>query len=64
MASKMPSNASLWPASIAEDEAVVVEVVAGVHADAGRELAAHGDFEICVEQGDLDAVDLWRRWRG
>ena len=42
----------------AEDEAVVVEVVAGVHADAGRQLRAHGDFEIGVEEGDLDAVDF------
>ena len=44
--------------TVAEDEAVVVEVVAGVHADVGGELGAHGDFEVGVEEGDFDAVDF------
>ena len=36
----------------------VVEVVAGVHAHARRQPAAHGDLLLLVEQRDLDAVHL------
>jgi hypothetical protein len=49
---------------VAQDQAVVVEVVAGIHADSGRKLAAHGDFEIGIEQRDLDAVDPSTDLRG
>ena len=40
------------------DQLGVVEVVAGVEADALRQPAADGDLALRVEQRDLDAVDL------
>ena len=64
MASKMPNNASLWRLASPRIEAVVVEVVAGVHADVGWELRAHEDFEIRVEEGNLDAADFGSVGRG
>ena len=45
---------------VAEDQFGEIEVVAGIHPHAGRQLAPHGDFPVGVEQGDLDAVDLVR----
>ena len=64
MASKMPRRASLWPCIVAKDELVVVEVVAGVHADVCGEALAHFDFEVGAEERDFDAVDLCVRTRG
>ena len=46
--------------AVAGDQLGVVEVVAGVHAHAGGQAPAHGDFLVLVEQRDLDAVDLVR----
>ncbi len=43
---------------VAGDELRVVEVVAGVHADAARQAPAHRDLLAGVEERDLDAVDL------
>ena len=43
---------------VAGDQLGVVEVVAGIHAHALGELAAHDDLLVLVEQRDLDAVDL------
>ena len=43
---------------VAGDQLGVVEVVAGVHAHALGQAAAHGDLLVLVEQRDLDAVDL------
>ncbi len=46
--------------TVTGDQLGVVEVVAGVHAHAGGQVAAHGDFLVLVKQRDLDAVDLVR----
>ncbi len=43
---------------IAGDQLGVVEVVAGIHAHALWQAAAHGDFFVLGQQRDLDAVDL------
>ena len=43
---------------VARDQLGVVEVVAGVHAHALRQAAAHRDLLVLVEQRNLDAVDL------
>ena len=62
----MPSRASLWrwfvrgADAVAGDQLRVVEVVAGVHAHAFGQAAAHRDLLVLVEQRDLDAVDLAR----
>ena len=42
---------------VAKDELGIVEVVAGVHAHRGRQLAAQPHLALRVEQGHLDAVD-------
>ena len=44
---------------VAEDEAIIVEVVARIHPHARREFSPHGDFQFCVEQGNLDAIDFF-----
>ena len=43
---------------VAGDQLGVVEVVAGVHAHALRQAAAHGDLLLLRQERDLDAVDL------
>jgi hypothetical protein len=58
MASKMPSSASLWALAVAQDQLVVVEVVAGVHADARGQPPPQVELALAVEQRELDAVDL------
>ena len=42
----------------APDQLGVVEVVAGVEADAGRQPTAQRDLVAGVQEGQLDAVDL------
>jgi hypothetical protein len=42
----------------APDEAGVIEVVAGVEPDAGRQPPPQGYLAAGVEDGQLDAVDL------
>jgi hypothetical protein len=44
--------------AVAGNEFGVVEIVAGVHANARWQPAAHRNFLVLVEQGDLDAVHL------
>jgi hypothetical protein len=44
--------------AVAGDQLGVVEVVAGVHANAGGQAPPHRDLLVLVEQRDLDAVDL------
>ncbi len=46
--------------AVAGDQLGVVEVVAGVHANAFGKAAPHRDLLVLVEQRDLDAVDLAR----
>ncbi len=46
------------PRVVAQDQPVVVEVVAGVHAHAGGQPSAHMDLLLGVEKRDLYAVDL------
>ena len=43
---------------VAQNEALVIEVVPGVHAHTAREPAAQRDLALRIEQGDLDPVDL------
>ena len=63
MASKMPSRAWEKPSCVAGDQRRIVEIVAGIHAHARRQAAAHGDLLAVVEQRNLDAVDLLRMGR-
>ena len=46
--------------AVAGDQLGVVEVVAGVHANAFGQAPPHRDLLVLVEQRDLDAVDLAR----
>ena len=43
---------------ITRDQVGIVEVIAGVHLDAGGKPPSHDDFLVIVEQRNLDAVDL------
>ena len=43
---------------VAGDQLGIVEVVAGIHAHAVRQAAAHGDLLLLRQERDLDAVDL------
>ncbi len=60
MAAKMPSRASEWWRAVAVDQFRVVEVVAGVEADAFGQGRTQGHLVAGVQQGNLDAVHLVR----
>ncbi len=47
------------PLGVAQNQTVVVEVVAGIHTDTGGKMTAHVDFELRIEQRDFYAVDFF-----
>ena len=43
---------------VSQNQIVIIEIVARVHAHVRGKLTAHGDFHVRVQQRDFDSLDL------